>query len=260
MQAAAETTYGFVGAGEITAAIVTGLSADIADPPTIFLSPRGRAVGRELARRFPNVQVCASNHEVVENAAAIVLAVRPPNARDIVEQLPFRPRHVLMSALAGVPLSELQNWSAPAGHVVRAIPLPHAARRQSVTILHPDNAAARALFARVGDVFVTRDEPELDAFSAVTATFAAHLDYLNTIADWLADRGVEHAVATAYTMRIFGQLGQSLLQSPDSLTALTKKYMTPGGINEQLMTDLRQERVPDAVRRALDRILTRLRR
>jgi pyrroline-5-carboxylate reductase len=253
------TGYGFVGAGEITAAIVRGLSADITDPPTIFLSPRGRAVGRDLAGRFPNVHVCGSNHEVLENATAIVLAVRPSSAREVLTELSFRQQHVLMSALAGVPLADLHSWSAPAGQVVRVIPLPHAARRQSLTVMYPDNALAQGLFTRVGEVLVAADEQELDAFSSVTATFAAHVDYLNTITDWLADHGVEHGVATAYTMRIFGQLGQSLLQSPESLAAVTKKYMTPGGINEQLMTDLRHEGVPAAVRHALDRIFTRLR-
>ena len=46
-----ETAYGFVGAGAITAAIVEGLHAGSANPPAVFLSPRGRSVGRELAGR-----------------------------------------------------------------------------------------------------------------------------------------------------------------------------------------------------------------
>jgi len=121
--------YGFVGAGEITAAIVDGLTTGVAGPPAIFLSPRGRSVARELA---------------------------------------------------------------------------------------------------------------------------------GTIASWLAEHGVDHDAATAYTTHVFGQLGQSLLQRTDSLATLTGKHMTPGGINQQLMTDLRRDGMPDAVRRALDRILDRL--
>ena len=44
-----------------------------------------------------------------------------------------------------------------------------------------------------------------------------------------------------------------------SLATLTDKHVTMGGINQQLMTDLRREGVPDVVRHAFDRILTRLR-
>lgn len=40
---------------------------------------------------------------------------------------------------------------------------------------------------------------------------------------------------------------------------MTDKHTTPGGINEQLMTDLRGDGMPDAVRHALDRVLGRLR-
>src|SRR5262245_58916906 len=50
------TAYGFVGAGEITAAIVEGIHTDAADSPAIFRSPRGHDVARELAGRYANIQ------------------------------------------------------------------------------------------------------------------------------------------------------------------------------------------------------------
>jgi pyrroline-5-carboxylate reductase len=250
--------YGFVGAGAITAAIVEGLSADVADPPAVFLSPRNRRVGRELAGRFPNVQVCDSNQDVLDSAKSIVVAVRPQIARAVFEELSFRPQHVVMSVMAGVRLEQLHDWAAPTGHIVRAIPLPSAARGRSLTAMHPDNGVARELFGRVGGTLVPGDETTLDALSAATATFAAHLDYLVTIAKWLADHGLDHGTATAYTTHIFGQLGQSLLQQTDSLATLTDEHMTPGGINQQFMTELRRNGLPDVVRHALDRILARL--
>lgn len=250
--------YGFVGTGELTAAIVTGLSAEVADPPSIFLSPRGRDIGRALAGRFPNVRVCDSNQDVLENATVIVLAVRPPQAPSVLADLSFRPEHAVVSALTGVRLARLRDWTAPAGTHVRSIPLPAAARRQSLTAIYPDDVVARGLFDRVGGVLVPDDEATLDVFQTATATFAAHLDYLGTIADWLTGHGVERGAATAYTTHIFGQLGLSLRHT-DSLAALTEAHMTPGGINSQLMADLRGAGVPDVVRRALDRVLSRLR-
>jgi pyrroline-5-carboxylate reductase len=253
-------SYGFVGAGAITAAIVAGLHVvDAADPPAVLLSPRGRRVGRELASRFPNVRVCRSNQEVLENTTSIVVAVRPQQAREVFEELTFWPQHVVVSVVAGVPLARLQDWTAPAGRLVRAIPLPSAARARSLTAIYPDDTVARELFGRVGGILVPNEEPTLEALSAATATFAAHLDYLTTIADWLAEQGLDPDAATAYTSHIFGQLGQSLLEPAGSLAALTEQHMTPGGINQQLLTDLRRDGVPDLVRRALDRVLARLR-
>jgi pyrroline-5-carboxylate reductase len=249
--------YGFVGAGALTAAIVAGLSSGVAEPPEVLLSPRGR--GAELAGRFPNVRVCGGNQDVVDAVSVVVLAVRPPDGRAVLDDLTFRPGHVVISALAGVGLASLREWAAPAGAVVRAIPLPQAARARSLTAMYPDDAAARELFEKVGGVLVPGEEATLDAFSAATATFAAHLDYLTTIAAWMGDHGVDDAAASAYVAHIFGQLGESLLRHTGSLAALAEEHLTPGGINEQVLADLRDDGVPGTVRRALDRVLARLR-
>lgn len=251
--------YGFIGAGEITAAIVEGLSSEAAEPPPVFLSPRGREVGRDLAIRFPNVRVCGSNQEVLENAATILIAVRPQLAHDALAELSFRDEHVVLSAVAGIPLRQLSTWAAPAHAVVRTIPLPQASHRQSLTVVYPDHDAARALFTPVGGVLVPGDESALEVFSAATATFAAHLDYLATIAAWMADQGVDADDAAAYTAHVFGQVGRSLTRSDDAIAELSERHGTPGGINEQLRDELRGQGVPDAVRQALDGILVRVR-
>lgn len=180
--------YGFIGTGEITAAVVTGLSTGPADPPLILLSPRGADVARDLARRFPNVRVGDSNQAVVDDSTSIVLAVRTPLVRDVLPGLTFRPEQVVLSAVAGVGRNRLRELAEPAGHIVRVIPLPQADRRQSLTAMFPDSTVGRELFSRLGRVVVPNDEEAFEAFSAATATFAAHLDYVTTISDWLIDR------------------------------------------------------------------------
>jgi hypothetical protein len=55
--------YGFVGVGELTAAIVTGRPRRRrpAGGPPVATRP-----GRELAGRFPNVRVCGSNQHLTD--------------------------------------------------------------------------------------------------------------------------------------------------------------------------------------------------
>ncbi|GAA1019222.1 MULTISPECIES: NAD(P)-binding domain-containing protein [Amycolatopsis] len=245
---------GFVGAGELTAAIVTGLDGSL----PVALSPRSREISAALAARYPDVRVCASNQEVLDQADTVVLAVRPPVLREVVAELTFMPEHVVISAVAGVRVEQLRDLVAPASRVVRSIPLPQAAQRQSLTAMYPEDGVARELFERVGGVVVPRDEPGLEAFSAATSTFAAHLDYLATIAGWMSAQGVEAEVASAYVTHIFAQVGKSLAGG-GPLAELTARHMTPGGINEQLLTHLRDERVPETVRQGLDAVLARLR-
>lgn len=251
--------YGFVGTGELAAAVVTGLCDGAAEPPEVFLSPRGREVGAALAARFPSVEVCDDNAAVVARADVIMLAVRPPLAREVLAELAFRPDQVVISALAGVPLGRLRELAPTAGDLVRAIPLPQAAQRQSLTALHPDQPAARALFERVGDVIIADTEPALDAMSTATATFAAHLDQLATIAGWLTEHGLAADQSAGYLKYLYGAVGRTLQASPDTFETLTVRHMTPGGINEQVLGDLRRAGQPEAMRQALDRVLTRLR-
>ncbi len=165
---------------------------------------------------------------------------------------------MLISALAGVSLATLRGWAPSAGELVRSIPLPQAAQRASLTAIHPDHRIARELFDPVGDVVVAHSEPALDAMSAATATFAAQLDTLATIADWLTEQGLDPDAAARYLKHLFGALGQTLLQSTETLSTLTTKHMTPGGINEQVLHDARRAGQPEQLRSALDRVLTRL--
>ncbi|EOD63947.1 NAD(P)-binding domain-containing protein [Amycolatopsis vancoresmycina] len=222
--------YGFVGTGELTAAVVEGLSAGSPAPPPVFLSPRNQRIAHDLAARFPNVTACGSNQEVLDRATAVVIAVRPQITRDVLEELTFRPDHVVVSAVAAVSLAELRDHVAPAERIVRAIPLPTASRRASCTALYPDDPVARTLFESVGEVVVPENETTLATFSAATATFAAHLDQLATIAAWMAAHGVRAEDANAYVAHVFGELGNTL----------------------------REAGVPDHIGHGLDAVLTRL--
>ncbi|MFJ1760998.1 NAD(P)-binding domain-containing protein [Amycolatopsis sp. NPDC088138] len=251
-------SYGFVGTGEITAAIVEGLGTDVADPPDVFLSPRNHDVAHALAARFPNVRVCGTNQEVLDSTTTIVVAVRPQVAQDVLTGLVFRPAHVVVSVLAGVSLEQLREWTAPAARQVRSIPLPTVSRRAGRTAVYPDDVVARALFESVGDVVVPRDEAALATFSTATATFAAHLDQLATIAHWMTEHGVAPEEADAYVAHVFGELGRTLLTHPGTLEDLAGKHMTPGGINEQFLADLRGDGLRDSVRNSLDAVLARV--
>lgn len=249
-------SYGFVGTGELTAAIVEGLGSDT--PPQILLSPRNHRIAHDLAARFPNVRVCGSNQEVLDRTTTVIVAVRPQIARDVLGELTFRPGHVVVSAVAALSLAELRDLVRPAERVVRSIPLPTASRRASCTALHPDDPVARALFESVGEVVVPEDETALAAFSAATATFAAHLDQLATIASWMTAHGVAPEDANAYVAHVFGELGHTLRRHEGTLDELAAKHMTPGGINEQFRAALREAGVPVHIGHGLDAVLARL--
>jgi pyrroline-5-carboxylate reductase len=250
---------GIVGVGAIAEAIVTGLCEGEDTPVSIHLSPRGAVRASRLAARYPSVDVAGSNQTVVERADVVLVCVRPQDARAALSDLAFRVGQAVISVMAGVAIDVLHPLVAPAGVVVRAIPLPAVARRSGLTAIHPGHELARAVFDPLGGVIAVDDERALDALSASTATISAHLAYLDTISRWLADRGIPQSEATRYVASVFGALSGTLCRiQPDGFGTLADEYATAGGINEQFLTALRRAGTFNIIDRALDDVAHRL--
>jgi pyrroline-5-carboxylate reductase len=247
--------YGVIGVGAIAEAIVTGLCLE--DPPRLVLSPRNAETSARLAERFATVEVAASNQAVLDAAPVVLLCLRPQLARDVLPELRFKEEHVVISAMAGIPIDELRRIVAPATDVVRCIPLPSVARRADTTPIHPPHPVAKALFARLGDPIEVPDPRAYDGFAVATATVAAHFAYLRTIAQWLEPLGISPDDASRYVAAAFAGVGATLADHHD-FEHLARDHATVGGINELFLDTLTEAGVYDDVRAGLDRVLARL--
>jgi pyrroline-5-carboxylate reductase len=249
--------YGVLGVGAIGAAIVTGLCEDVDDAPTVLLSPRNANIAAGLAKRFPTVAVAPDNQAVVDGARVVIVCVRPQVAQAVLGELRFPAERVVVSAMAGVPLKALQQLVAPATDIARVIPLPSVARREGITPVHPPNAAATALFDRLGETLELSDAKAFEAFSASTATIAAHFAYLGAIAAWLELQEIPEPAATRYVASMVAALAEPT-RSGEPFDQLAREHATPGGINEQFLSELEQGGTFENVSLALQRVLDRL--
>jgi pyrroline-5-carboxylate reductase len=249
--------YGVLGVGAIGAAIVTGLCENVDDPPKVLLSPRNAEIAAGLAQRCATVDVAADNQAVVDGAGVVVLCVRPQVAQTVLAELRFPADRVVISAMAGVPVTALQRLVAPATDVARVIPLPSVARREGITPVHPPNAAATALFDRLGETVELADVKAFEAFSASTATIAAHFAYLNAIAAWLELQEIPAPAATRYVASMFAGLAEAT-RSGERFEQLAREHATSGGINEQFLNELEQGGMLEGVHLGLQRVLDRL--
>jgi pyrroline-5-carboxylate reductase len=128
---------GFIGTGEITSSIVTGLSSPGVTAHSIWLSPRNSAIANGLANRFRGISVASCNQEVLNHSDTIVIAVRPSAARDVLAELRFRPDHQVISLVSALSLRSLSELVVPAVRIARAAPLPSTAKRLSPTAIYP---------------------------------------------------------------------------------------------------------------------------
>ena len=249
---------GFIGTGEITSSIVTGLCSSGAATHAIRLSPRNSAIANELAGRFHGISVASTNQEVVDHSDTIVIAVRPPAARKVLSELRFRPDHQVISLVSALKLRSLCELVAPAARVARAVPLPSAAKRLSPTAIYPRVAAALEMFAAVGTVFPVDSENQFDALCATTATIASYYAFNETITAWLARQGVAASLASEYVARLFFGVTSGAMEAPArSFKSLAAIHATAGGINEQFLKRLVAHGLLTEVSEALDAVLNR---
>ncbi len=219
----------------------------------MLLSPRGEAAANRLAARCPSTTVAADNQAVVDGADVVVICLRQADARAL-EELEWRDGQVAISAVAGLRPERLAALVAPAT-ACRAVPLPEVATRSSETPLHPDVPEAVELFERLGGAMPLVDGDECDVVFTVLGTVAPFFEYLDTLVEWAADRGLPPDVARRLVGRAFAGVGATLRDAEDADFAdLARRYAPPGGGNDQLAEALREAGVFERVREGLSTV------
>lgn len=254
-------TYGFIGTGTITEAIIVGMMHSRLATADVVVSPRSDAVARSLAQRFPNVTVAESNQAVVDAADIVILAVRPQVAEEVLTALAI-PRHKkLISLIAATKHARLAQWTGhEADAIVRAIPLPFVAAGEGVTPILPADATAQDLFDAMGKAVVCATQDEFDLFAVSTALMGTYFGMLERVAGWLAAKGLTRDQARDALVPMFGSLARMAAAAPQlSFQQLREGHSTRGGLNEQVFADFEAKGGSEALLAALDRVLTRVR-
>jgi pyrroline-5-carboxylate reductase len=223
---------GIIGVGEIGRAMVVGLCDG--DAPEVFLSPRGAA--EELSERHANVQVCADNQAVVDNAELVIIAVRRHDRHEALAGLRVPEDRVVVNVMAGVGNDDLRRTLATDAPLVRAIPLPTVRERRCVTVTYPSHPAVDSFFTHLGGVLPVADETAFNVLSALTGTLTTHYSYLAALTSWTTGHGIPAADADRYVRGLFQGVGRSLSDEARSLHQLAADHETPKGNNERIRT------------------------
>ena len=254
----APTSYGVIGVGSIAEAIITGLCS-LPERASIVLSPRNAERAARLAAAHPGVRVAADNQSAVGAAAVdaaevVLLCLRAADAAAVLARLRFHPGQRVISVMPGPGLAELAALIGPDVELSRAIPAISVADHAGLTPVYPAGSAAEGVFGALSEVLPLATEAQLEAASAASATLAVHFAYLTTIADWLTGHGVDPAQSRRLVGAVFTGAAADLATA-SGFAELARQHATPGGQNEQLLAELREAGLFDAVSRGLERLL-----
>lgn len=249
---------GFIGIGKIASAVVQGLCTSEAEGLEIFLSPRNEELSLSLAARYANVSRLADNQAVVDASDVVIIAVRPPVAKEVLGALRFREEQTVVSLVALLPFAPLRELTLPAAVACRAIPLPTVVQHNCpIPLFHADERVTR-LFSYLGETLPVEDEAGLHALWTLTGLITPYYDLLGRLSEWTVAHGVQPGTANAYVANLFQSLSFLAQQSkPIDFSELAKHAATPGGINEQAGKEIGAAGAHAAWAAAADRVLVR---
>lgn len=229
---------GFIGGGNMAAALVKGLlHADVVPPEGIVVSDV-KQDRLEMFRERHGIRTTIDNHELVRDADVVVLSVKPQVIDKVLDAIggEIRPTQLVVSVAAGVPVSAMEARLPEGARVVRAMPNTPATVDAGATAIaagthatEEDLETARALFCAVGRV-VTLDESLLDAVTGLSGSGPA---YVMLMIEALADGGVKVGLHrdTALLLAaqtVFGS-AKLLLETGEHPGRLKDMVTSPGG-------------------------------
>jgi pyrroline-5-carboxylate reductase len=195
--AAAPSTrcWGFIGSGKMATALVKGmLRAGLARVEAICASdPMSDA--RENLASGTGIAVFDANHPVVERSDVLVLAVKPQQMRQALDDLrpALTPNHLVVSVAAGVTIASILERLGDNCRVIRVMPNTPALIGEGASAyalgpgVGPDDEAVVSAFLRSVGVAVRVTESLLDAVTGLSGSGPA---FVYLIVEALSDGGV----------------------------------------------------------------------
>lgn len=227
---------GFLGSGKMATALVRGVVKSGAfSRHDIFVSDAIPAVAENLSG---TVDVHAvSNQDLIRAVDAVVLCVKPNDALEALRTLgPAAAEKLVISIVAGVPISRLQEAAGPAARIIRVMPNTPAligrgaaAFATGASATEADAKVATQILGGVGEVVQVKEEL-LDVVTGLSGSGPA---YIYLVIEALSDAGVLMGLPRDLALKLAAQTvagsAEMVLQTGRHPAALRDEVTSPGG-------------------------------
>jgi len=238
---------GFLGGGKMAAALAKGVAAaGLVKAANILASDPVPAALTAFAAQMGG-KTTGSNVEVVKFARVLVLAVKPGNVAELLEEIRpfFTPGHLLISIAAGMTIARLEGGLGQGARVIRVMPNTPALVGASATAYAlgkaataADAALAHNIFSAVGLAFPLK-EAMLDAVTGLSGSGPA---YAYLMIEALSDGGVAAGLPREVATKLAAQtlLGSAKMVLETGLHPAVLKDMvtSPGGTTVEGLHEL----------------------
>jgi pyrroline-5-carboxylate reductase len=268
MVMSARIELGFIGAGNMAGALIKGLLASGAYARESLMVFDRNALVLKARTDAHAIRPGGSNREVVQESPVVVLAVKPQNVLEVLEEIrpDVRDDHLFISIAAGIPLRLVRDILGRHIPMVRVMPNTPALVLQGMSALAPNEMAgpghvalAAKIFDAVGQTVVVAES----MMDGVTALSGSGPGYLFRMMECLVEAGVGVGLDREISKRLVVQtfLGTARLaqDSKEPLSRLREMVTSPGGTTEAglvVLNDMGLEAtICKAIRAAYERSL-----
>lgn len=258
------TRIGFIGAGRMASAIVTGLlrAGGISAAEISCVCGSGRS-GAELSAR---TGITRHNHlnDLLAGADTVVVACKPQQLSAIQPDSALCHGRLFISILAGTTLGKLGQRFPGARNIVRSMPNTPGQIGAGVSaycslseLTDSDRGIVHHILGAMGTVIETT-ENHLDAVTAISGSGPAYLfEFAAALREGAIGLGLDPSMAETLVSETLAGSAQLLRNSPSSAEELREQVTSPGGTTAAALEVFKRENlrstIATAVRAARDR-------
>ncbi|MBT3047274.1 MAG: pyrroline-5-carboxylate reductase [gamma proteobacterium symbiont of Ctena orbiculata] len=235
----------FIGGGNMATSLISGLIADGYDKASITVSDPDTDKLANLAARC-GVHTQTDNSTAISGADVVVLAIKPQVLKQVAQALApsiQQARPLVISIVAGVRESALQEWLGGGVALVRSMPNTPAMIQSGASGLHAGSAVtesqrsqAESILRAVGVTRWVENESQMDAVTAVSGSGPAYFFLvMEAIETSARQMGLDDDTARLLTLQTALGAARMALESSDSPALLREKVTSPGGTTERAL-------------------------
>lgn len=255
-------TIAFLGAGSMAEAMISGIlkegkiSAD-----RLYVTNKENEQRLQQIKNKYGVKVAAKEMLPYEDIDLFILAMKPKGAAEALAAIKDRlhPDQVIVSVLAGVTTSFMEEHLNKGQQVVRVMPNTSSMIQESATAVTPGMNTAKEttqdvkeLLACMGKVFII-EEKQMDIFTGIAGSGPAYFYYLMEQMELMGmQNGMnEEMVREIVAQTVYGA-AKMVMEKGDSPTVLCKNVTSPNGTTESGLRALKMFNGGEALSQAVN--------
>ena len=223
---------------------------------------------REYLVQTYGINTTDNNQLTTDGYELVILAVKPQNLEQVMAELKgkFSPEQLLVSILAGTPLSTLSNGFAHES-IIRAMPNTPAqigagmtawTASDRVTDIQKD--LARSVLGAMGTELYVENEDSIDMATAISGSGPAYLFlFAESLIDAAEELGFSRDTAKTLVLETINGAGNLIRESGKEPAELRRMVTSPGGTTAQALAALNEGDFPALLKRAVNAAYRRAR-